>query len=397
LKVIIIGAGVAGSVLSDILGQKGHEVVLIESQLKPGGMCKSYYLEGFVHEYGPHILANHIASKRVRSYLESKIKLVDTKLTSASFLRDTLTYYPPSLFSADLLGLRDIVTNELKKLPIEVDETNFETYLISKVGNTLYNLFFKGFTKKFWGINPSLLSSDWAKMRHLGEKVDTKEMFFNEKWCAYPVSDWNELFGSILNKVNVIYGEEVVDIELKSKKVVLQSGLKLSFDRVISTMHIDTLFNNKFGILKYAGYRIEPAILDRKSFNQLDNKPVSMTYYPEDNVPYCRITDYGSFQRKTGEPYNQKTIITYEYPDMSKRLYPFTDKINMDRFDLYLKEAAKYPDIITFGRMGLFKYLTTDSTIEMIYRCFDYFDGWSQMDIEGRYNAYKTIRGSFKN
>jgi phytoene dehydrogenase-like protein len=57
MKIIIIGSGVAGSVLADLLSNTSHTVTVIEKDFSPGGMCKSYYKDGFTYEYGPHILA----------------------------------------------------------------------------------------------------------------------------------------------------------------------------------------------------------------------------------------------------------------------------------------------------------------------------------------------------
>lgn len=397
MKIIIIGAGVAGSVLADMLSKRGDNPIVFEKDNKPGGMCKSYYKNGFVYEYGPHILAVHNCSEKAAIYIKSKIDVIRTEPNSASYINDTVTYYPPSIFSAELLGISEKVQNEIAQLPQAPDETNFETYLRTKVGNTLYKLFFESFTRKFWGIEPKLLSADWAKIRRLGEKIDSKKMFFTEKWCAYPKKDWNELFSNILKNINVLYDAEISRINLKEKNVIMDCGNKMSFDMVISTMPIDELFNYKFEKLRYAGYRIKPVILNRKHHLLLENQPVSMTYYPGEEFPYCRVTDYGSFQKKEDFPYNNSTIITYEYSDENVRLYPFMDKENLNKFDKYLKEAANYPHLLTFGRMGLYKYLTTDTTVEMAFRTMTFFKEWMNMDPGSRYQAYKKIRGTWSN
>ena len=103
MKITIIGAGVAGSVLCDVLTNMGHDVLVIEKSKLPGGMCKSYYKNGFTYEYGPHILANHHSTNIAKNYILKKLDVVNTKLTTASFVRDTITYYPPSIYSAKKL------------------------------------------------------------------------------------------------------------------------------------------------------------------------------------------------------------------------------------------------------------------------------------------------------
>ena len=78
----------------------GHETTVVEKSRLPGGMCKSYYKDGFTYEYGPHILANHHSTNLAKNYILKKLDVVNTKLTSASFLKNTSTYYPPSIYSA---------------------------------------------------------------------------------------------------------------------------------------------------------------------------------------------------------------------------------------------------------------------------------------------------------
>ena len=149
MKITIIGAGVAGSVLSDVLSDMGHETLIIEKSKLPGGMCKSYYKDGFTYEYGPHILANHHSTSLAKNYILKKLDVVNTKLTSASYLRNSITYYPPSIYSAKRVGLYEKVKNELNKLPANAEMKNFESYLISKVGPTLYKNFLKTLLKNF--------------------------------------------------------------------------------------------------------------------------------------------------------------------------------------------------------------------------------------------------------
>ena len=397
MKIIILGAGVAGSVLADLLTERGHQAIILEKERRPGGMCKSYYKQGFVYEYGPHILATHNSSQKAADYIKSKISTVETQLTTASNFDGKNTYYPPSLHSAEVLGFGEQVRKELAQLPPKPDETNFKTYLISKVGPTLYKLFFDSFTRKFWGIEPDRLSAEWAKTRRLGESLDSKKMFFNDRWCAYPKRDWNELFENLLRQIPVVYDTDVASIDFKTKEAVTSTGDRIEFDFIVSTMHIDELFDYRLGKLQYAGYRIDPVILDKPHFNQFDDQAISMTYYPQENIPYCRVTDYRTFQKKKRYPYDRRTVVTYEYPDHTIRLYPFTDCKNLALFESYLREASRYPFLLSFGRMGLYKYLTSDTTVEMAFRALDRFDAWGSLDQEHRLNAYKSIRGDWSN
>ena len=397
MKILIIGAGVAGSVLSDLLSNMGHETTVMEKSKLPGGMCKSYYKDGFTYEYGPHILANHHSTNLAKNYILKKLDVVNTKLTSASFLKNTITYYPPSIYSAKKIGLYSKVKKDLSKLPKDPDMTNFETYLTSKVGKTLYKNFFHNFTEKFWKIDPKKLSSEWALVRKLGSSINEKKMFFNDKWCSYPKKDWNELFSNCLKNKKVLYDVEITKINLKKNNIKTKNNEKIKYDFLISTLNIDQLHNFKFGKLEYAGYEIETKIIDKSAAKKLDNKPISMLYFPEKKFKYCRITNYGSFQQKKNFPYDQKTILTIEKPNNKIRLYPRLDEKNLLLFNKYLTETAKTKNIITFGRLGLYKYLTSDTTIEMVFRLRKFLNNWKSMSVDKRVLAYKKIRGDWNN
>ena len=52
---------------------------------------------------------------------------------------------------------------------------------------------------------------------------------------------------------------------------------------------------------------------------------------------------------------------------------------------------------MSFGRLGLYKYLTTDTTVEMAFRAIEFLNRWEKLDFKGRLNAYKFIRGDWNN
>jgi len=387
MKIVIIGAGVSGSVLSDLLTKQNHEITIIEKSKTPGGMCKSYYKDGFTYEYGPHILATHHSSEKTKEYIKSKIEVQKTYLTSASYVDKTITYYPPSIHSARKLGIDKQVLNEIAALPKFPNMENFEKYLIDKVGKTLYQKFFKNFTSKFWNIDPKKLSADWALIRNLGSDITSKKMFFNNHWCSYPKKDWNEFFYNCLKNQKIIYDANVKKINFDEKSIILNDNSKLKYDLCISSMNIDELLNFKFGKLDYAGYKINTQIIKKTEQKKIDNKIISMLYFPEKKFRHCRITNYGSFQNKKEFPYNDRTILTVEYPDNSIRLYPFTDSKNLIKFKKHIIDLSKINNIISFGRLGLYKYLTTDTTIEMAFRLIPFVKKWKTLSSQKRFEA----------
>ena len=92
-----------------------------------------------------------------------------------------------------------------------------------------------------------------------------------------------------------------------------------------------------------------------------------------------------------------KTILTIEKPNDKIRLYPRLDEKNISLFNKYLNETAKIKNVISFGRLGLYKYLTSDTTIEMVFRLKKIINMWTIMSSQKRVAAYKKVRGDWNN
>ena len=53
----------------------------------------------------------------------------------------------------------------LKSLFVKREEKSLEDFMINRFGKVLYKIFFKSYTKKVWGVEPSALSSEWGRER----------------------------------------------------------------------------------------------------------------------------------------------------------------------------------------------------------------------------------------
>ena len=76
-----------------------------------------------------------------------------------------LVSWPPQVEELKKLNEWDVIKNQLNSLPKTPNSENFETYAISIMGRTLYDLFIYGYTKKQWDLEPNELSSSFALKR----------------------------------------------------------------------------------------------------------------------------------------------------------------------------------------------------------------------------------------
>ena len=399
-KILIIGGGYTGCCAARILNDLGHEVTIFEKDARLGGLAKSYTMEGMTYEFGPHILANHACDESVIEFITQFIEVEDTSMDTASYIQGKYLNYPPNVKDIKYLKERVEIQNELSRLrPDKVDETNFETYLISKVGKTLYELYFKTFTEKFWQVDPETLDASWAKLRHLGESLTEEKMFFNENWCAYPKRNFNELFDNISKGIDVKYNTEITEVDFQNSVLGDNENNSYDGDFIISTLSIDRLFDFKYGSLDYRGYDIKPVIFEQDYYHPMNSRTgnhYSMVYYPEKKFMHTRITEYKCFNNKENdEAFNNRTIVTVETPSKTAKFYPFMDAENEKRFKLYLRELSKFTNVFSLGRMGLYKYLTIDTTTQQVFRFIKYFNNWKKMSHKERLNAYIKIRGGW--
>jgi UDP-galactopyranose mutase len=400
-RILLIGGGYASCCAARLLTDLGHEAVIFEGSNQLGGMARSFYLDGLSYEFGPHILANHACDQSVIDFILRFIDVKKTSMDTASYVEGKYLSYPPNIDDVPKLKEVEVIQKELLSLPSQVNESNFETYLISKVGLTLYSLYYKGFTEKFWGVHPNKLHSDWAKLRHLGENLTDKKMFFNKHWCTYPVHDYNELFERIVVGIEVLFNTKIQHIDIKRAEITDQRGHHWSGDFIVNTASLDRIFGEKFGTLKYSGYDITPVIVKHSYFhpkNIATGDHYSMVYYPEKSVSYTRITEYKNFNnKKTNTIWKNRTIISIETPSNNVKFYPFMDGENEERLKKYLKYLAKYPKLVSLGRLGLYKYTTLDTTTAQVMRFINVFNSWQVMSEKERFSAYGIIRGSWDN
>lgn len=384
MKIIGLGAGLANCMLGYWLIKQGHEVVLIDKNSSPGGMCRTFYYEDLTYEYGPHILYTN--EKEVLDFFSSFVGFVPNEFYLSTQVENTILTYPPYLDEISQLPSGNIIMQELKNLPQDVDETNFETFLISCVGKKAYTLFFEDFTKKFWNVHPSQLSANWAKTRELRLKTNADKKAFSAKYQGYPAANYTELIKVLVEKISIIRGN-IIGFD---NGVILDTNKKIQGDFYINSIPIDELFNKEFGELEFAGFNLQLDVYNKNyelPTHQTGNKTAWM-YFPSQDVPYTRKCEYKTITQKK----NERTLIGTEIPMRGIKLYPFYDNVNELRFNQYLNKTCNLDNFITLGRLGLFIYTTMGNTYMMVKEVLQLIDKWQMYTNVERRNTLLDIR-----
>jgi protoporphyrinogen oxidase len=167
---LIIGAGPAGLTSAYELAKLGYSSTLLEADTQVGGLSRTVNYKGYRFDIGGH---------RFFSKVPLINELWQEMLGEEFLLRSRMSriHYRGKFFDYPFKA-----TNALANLgPVEAflvmlsyskskilpshEETNFEQWVSNRFGQRLYEIFFKTYTEKVWGIPCKEISADWAAQR----------------------------------------------------------------------------------------------------------------------------------------------------------------------------------------------------------------------------------------
>jgi protoporphyrinogen oxidase len=177
--VLIIGAGPAGLTAAYLLAKQGVRVAVLEAdRTYVGGLSRTVDYKGFRFDIGGHRFFSK--SKEVEE-LWTEILPEDMLIrprSSRILYRNQLFSYPLNAVEAfTKLGffesLRCVLSSINARLfPIR-NPRNFEEWVTNQFGSRLFNIFFKTYTEKVWGMSCKEISADWAAQRIKGLSLTT--------------------------------------------------------------------------------------------------------------------------------------------------------------------------------------------------------------------------------
>jgi UDP-galactopyranose mutase len=343
---LIVGAGFAGSVLAERLAsQLGHKVLVIDKRLHIGGNAYDHHDSSgvLIHQYGPHIF--HTNSEMIFGYLS---QFTDWRLYEHRVLASVdgqLLPIPINLDTVNRLYGLSLTSEELEMFFAERAELvehirTSEDVVVSRVGRDLYEKFFRGYTRKQWGVDPSEL--DKSVTARVPTRTNHDDRYFTDEFQAMPAQGYTKMFERMLSHPNirVMLGTDFAEV----RDAVL-------YRRLIYTGPIDEYFDFRFGKLPYRSLRFVHKQLE-KDWHQ----PVGVVNYPQDK-DYTRITEY---KHLTGQQH-PTTSITYEYPcSDGDPYYPVPRPENAELFKRYEQLARAQQDVWFVGRLATYRYYNMD-------------------------------------
>jgi len=359
---LIVGAGYAGSVLAERLAsQHGARVLLIDRRPHVGGNAYDEPNEDGIlyHKYGPHIF--HTNSQQVVDYLSQFTEWRPYEHRVLAQVRGRQVPIPINRTTLNMLFDAKLETDEdaaeflaSRAEPVENIKTS-EDVVINAVGRELYELFFRGYTRKQWGLDPSEL--DKQVTSRIPTRTNTDDRYFADTFQAMPRDGYTAMFERMLDHELI---EVRTGVDFRDLRDEVDAG------HIIYSGPIDEYFDFRFGKLPYRSLRF-----DHQTLGEEWHQPVAVVNYPAEDVPYTRITEY---KHLTGQMHS-RTTITYEYPSAEgDPYYPVPRDENQTLYKKY-ESLADATDGVTFvGRLATYRYYNMDQIVGQALATFRRMD-----------------------
>lgn len=337
-NILIIGAGIAGLTAGHYLSQHGFRVDIAEIDKLMGGLAKSFYYKDYIFDIGPHrfFTEDQEVLRFIKQILRNDYAVILQSSGVYFFgryhgwpLQPKIVFKIPPSFSLRVLS--DLIHRRKQS------GDSFEDYIIDRYGKTLYESFFRDYTKKFLKQHPSTIHSDWATAGIERAIIDQRTEFTNlftlikrtilpfpvKTKFIYPTMGGIGIFSRRLaeeiekNRGRLRFETTIAGIKVANNRIaeiILTDGSRHRPDILIWTAPIDALCHligireNQIKFLSMILFNIE--------INSEHVIPYQWCYYGQKDIIFNRISIPKNFYLKTAPP--GKTGINVEVTCMQE-------------------------------------------------------------------------------
>ncbi len=349
MDILIVGAGFAGSVTARILAEAGMKVNVIDKRSHIGGNAydKTDSHGVLIHPYGPHIF--HTNAKRIiewlsryttwRFYEHRVLADVGGQLLPIPINRTTLN----ALYGETLDEKGAAAWFDRAREPRDPIRTS-EDVVLNSVGPDLCEKFFRGYTRKQWGLDLSDLSAGVAA--RIPTRTNDDDRYFTDTYQFMPSAGYTEMFRRMLEHANI-------SLQLNTDYFAIRNTIQPN--HTIYTGPIDAFFDYCYGKLPYRSLSFQHEHLPTTPQYQ----KVGTVNYPND-FAYTRITE---FKHLTGQSHTGTSLVR-EYPQAEgDPYYPIPRPDNEVLFQRYEQLAKMRTDITFVGRLAQYRYYNMDQVV----------------------------------
>jgi UDP-galactopyranose mutase len=353
---LIVGSGLFGSVFAYEAKKSGKKVIVLEKRNHIGGNCYTENIDGInIHKYGPHIF--HTNNKKIWDYINQFAEFNHFIHRPKVNYNNRIYSFPINLFTLyQLWGVSspkeaEERLNQAKRIVSSTDD-NLEDWIVSQVGQEIYEIFIKGYTEKQWGRDPRNLPSSIIK--RIPIRLTYDDNYFFDKYQGIPIGGYTQIFDKLLDSIEIIQSDFFKD----------RKYFESIAHKIVYTGKIDELFDYEYGKLSYRSLRFE-----HESFDG-DFQGNAIVNYTSRDIPFTRITEHKHFEFNT----NNRSIITKEFPEeysgSNTPYYPINDTKNITTYNLYKDKVKSISNYILGGRLAEYRYYDMHQIIASSLNCW---------------------------
>lgn len=354
LTFCVVGAGFSGAVIARKLAEQGHRITVIDERPHVGGNChteRDAQTNVMMHRYGPHIF--HTDNEEVYSFLCQHGEMMPYRHRVVAQSGGRMYSMPINLLTINQffnetlnpVEAREFLTS--KRRADITDPQNFEEQALSMMGDDMYRAFFRGYTRKQWGLDPTELPA--SILKRLPMRFNYDDSYFAHRYQAIPRNGYTDIMKSILNHPGI-------NISLACTYEEIEDD----HDHLIYSGPIDRYFQFDIGRLGYRTLDFQTLYADD------DAQGTAILNYCDEDIPFTRMTEHKHFS-----PWDAATTTgSVLYREFSRACgptdipyYPIRLVAEQALLRRYVERARETRGVTFVGRLGTYRYIDMDVTI----------------------------------
>lgn len=435
-RVVILGGGVAGLSAGYVLSRAGASVLLCERSATVGGLSRTIVHNDFRFDLGGHRFFTK--NQKLENFLKELMgeEFIVTPRSSKIYLVGKYFDYPLRPANA-LFGLGigktarivlDYAFEKIKNVLRKKEIVSLEDWVVSNFGRTMFNLYFKEYSEKVWGLPCDRISEEWVaqRIKGLSLRVAIKDALFKSKSrkvatlierFLYPplgIGRISDRFREEIEKNNPVYtGCSAVQVNHEGERIVSVAAMSerhetlIEGEEFISSIpltHLVAMLEPRAPAevtraakeLRYRSTIIVTIMIDREKITDL-----TWIYFPEKEIPFGRIHEPRNWSKLMAPPGKTALVAEYfcfenddtwkkkdhelvigtikalaglgfikkeEVLDSSviriRKAYPLFEVGYRKNYEKIMEYLGNFKNLQVIGRGGMFKYYNMDHAIE---------------------------------
>ena len=365
---LVIGAGLSGAVLAREAAELGKKTLVIDKRPHIAGNCYDYEdHNGYrVASYGPHFF--HTRNERVWEYIHRFSDWsfwehrVTARLRKPSSGETVHVPVPANITTVNTLFDLSISSEQEmaawlagEQVPCD-NPADSKDVALSRVGHRLYDLLFRGYTKKQWDRWPEQLEP--SVLARIPVRSNWDDRYFTDPHQALPTGGYTAFVNNILSHPNI---EVRTDCDFFAEQHVLEPAA----ERVIYTGPIDRYYAHLgYDPLEYRSVTFVHEDAPIRSHGECV-QPTSQVNHPSLDVPYTRVTEYKHLLGQVSTKDRLTSTLVKEFSSATgEPFYPVPDPQNRALYDKYRQATqAEGQRVVFAGRLASYKYFNMDEAI----------------------------------